>query len=570
VLRYLAPADYLDLPVISLAVLNLAAGIAVLAGFLCQYALIFLVLVEWQYGDAVLGTSTLGNYVAAMLGVLLFLVNGGRNLSVDGWVLKRFPRLRRPLLYYAGAPTSASMTAAKWLGLFSFWLVCVYSLAMHLDEPAWRSGTAGPLLLSNNFMSSHYEILGDLFTDHQWAVVLARLSMWSMLPWYALLVPCVLIGSIARVNRVIRFIALVYAIGWGILFFVFSILLLNLSWLAEIELLLWAAIFWSRTGITTPQRFSVVFDDRSRLCDRTVHFVRVVDVFDRVRFVAAGENPDWPQSHEVNDQQAMADPHGVDDVTGRAVSGYDVFVELSRQVVLLWPGYPILLIGKWSGLGPVTYRWIARRRPAERLQPSRKRAEPSPEPSAEGTGGDRAQRTFVQAVSVHVALLSVFYLVAIPAPYIGFPGWQNPLADTARIYGLGPINVFNATDLGMAENWFTLSLLTGDHESLMPILAEDGSRLSYHASDRVYFGETLPWRRRHIGQPGCFFDQDQDQMRYLASIYLSKQELPRGEYRVRYRQYFQALPDSGQVARNRYVRQPSEVRCTVDFTVHQP
>ena len=564
-LLYLAPADYHDLPVMLFAILNLATGITLLLGFLSQYTLIFLMLVQWQsHGDLVLGTRTLGNMVAAMLGLLLLLVDSGRNLSVDGWIIKRFSRLRAPLLYYSGPPTSACITAAKWLALFSFWLVCLYSLAMHLNEPAWRTGTAGPLLLSNNFMSRPHEVMGDLFMGNHWAVLIARLAMWSMLPWYALLVPCVLIGSIARK----------YAIIFGLLFFVFSLAILQLGWLPEIELLLWAAVFWSRAGITKPQRFSVVFDDKSNLCDRTVQFVRVVDVFDRVRLVSASENPDWLQSHGISGQQVMADPHGVDEVTGRVVSGYDFYIGVSRDVVLLWPAYPMLLMGKWLGLGAVVYGWIARRRQAlfgVCTRPSRKR----PARSLEVTGDDSSQLTFARTVMVHVTFLSVFYLAAIPFPFVRHDSnrvgvvaaWRNLFADSAHIYGIGPINVFNATDLRMAENWFTLSLLEGNGETLIPIFAEDGSRLSYHASDRVYFGKTVPWRRHHIGQPGCFFDQDQDEMRYLVSIYLRKQGLPGGEYRVRYRQYFEPLPDPAQITHNRYLRQPREVRCTVDFSV---
>ena len=238
--------------------------------------------------------------VAAILGLLLLLVNSGRNLSVDGWIVRRFPRLRVPLLYYGSPPTSGCITAAKWLALFSYWLVCLYSLSMHLNEPAWRTGTAGPLLLTNNFMSRPYEAMGDLFTGNHWAVFLARLAMWSMLPWYALLVPCVLISSIKVIGPIARF----YAIAWGVLFFLLSFTVLQLGWLAEIELLLWAAVFWSRAGITTPQRFSAVFDDRSKLCDRTVQFVRVVDVFDRVKLVSASENLELLQSHGISCEQA--------------------------------------------------------------------------------------------------------------------------------------------------------------------------------------------------------------------------------------------------------------------------
>lgn len=559
VLLYLGPADYHDRQILFFAILNLVAGIAVLLGFLCQYTLIFLVVVQWHLGEYVLGTSTLGNDVAAILAVLLLLVNSGRTFSVDAWIVQRFRRLRAPLLYYAGPPTPASITTAKWLAIFSFWLICLYSLSMHLNEPAWKTGTAGPLLFTNNFMTGPHEVMGHLFADNQWAVFFARLALWSMMPWYALLVPCVLIGSIARF----------YAIFWGLSFFVFSLALLKLGWLAENELLLWAGIFWSRTGITTPQEFSLAFDEKSKVCDRAAQFVRLVDVFDRIKLVPASENLEWLQSHGISDGRAMTDPHGIDEVTGRTVSGYDCCTRVARHVVLLWPAYPIFLIGKWLRIGTATYGWISRHRDASLgadTAPSTKRTARS----LDVADNDVPQLTVARAMFLHVTFLGVFFLVAIPAPYIGHPGQPSPLAEGAHIYGMAPINVFNETDLRMAENWFTLSLLSDHRETLLPILAEDGSRLGYHASDRVYFGKTLQWRRRHIDQSGCFFHEDEEEIRYFVSIYLRKQGLPAGEYRVRYRQYFEPLPGPALITRNEYVRQPREVRCTDDFTVRWP
>ncbi len=44
------------------------------------------------------------------------------------------------------------------------------------------------------------------------------------------------------------------------------------------------------------------------------------------------------------------------------VSGYDCCTRVTRNVVLLWPAYPILLFGKWFRLGTTTYGWIAGRR----------------------------------------------------------------------------------------------------------------------------------------------------------------------------------------------------------------
>lgn len=283
----------------------------------------------------------------------------------------------------------------------------------------------------------------------------------------------------------------------------------------------------------------------------------------------ASENLELLQSHGISDERALADPHGIDEVTGGVVSGYDCCTRVTRNVVLLWPAYPILLFGKWFRLGTTTYGWIAGRRHTllgAYTKPSGKR----PARSLDVASDDFSQLTVTHAMLLHASFLAVFFVVAIPAPYIGHQGRPNPLAEGAHIYGMAPINVFNENDLRLAENWFTLSLLTDHGETLIPVLAEDGSRLGYHASDRVYFGKTAQWRRRHIGQSGCFFTEDQAEMRYLVSIYLRKQDLPAGEYRVRYRQYFEPLPAPALITRNEYARQPREMRCTEVFSVKWP
>ncbi len=115
---------------------EMLAGILLALGLLTQWVLVFLVGAMWHYGDFVVAKSTLGNDIGAMLAVLLLLVNAGKYLSLDSALLERLPTLHWLLLYYRGVPGRDAIFYAKFTALASYWAVCVYSIAIHLNEPA--------------------------------------------------------------------------------------------------------------------------------------------------------------------------------------------------------------------------------------------------------------------------------------------------------------------------------------------------------------------------------------------------------------------------------------------------
>lgn len=559
VISHLSLSDFDNDILIFYACLNVMTGVLLLFGFLTQYAILYLVFLQWQIGDAVLGVSTLGNDIGAILAVLLFVVNAGRTVSFDACLLEsqKFGFSKRLLLYYRTPANLETIHAAKFVALFSYWLVCVYSLAMHVSEPAWMSGAAGPLLLSNNFMSVWHAEFSRVFMASSESVYLAKIALWLMMPWYLLVLPFVLLGGLCRK----------YVIVWGWLFFIFSAFVLQLGWLAEIEFLLWAAIFWSKFGVSQVEAFEVAFDDKCNLCDKTVKVVRVFDIFDRVKLLPLSGGVVWLDSKKVSLARAQEDIHGYDSTSGYLYAGYEFYCRLSRELVLLWPLYPALLIGKWLKAGPAIYSWIAVRRRVLFGVCNL----PSPKKNVRQLAcseADKAQVTIAAIVIIHVLLLGFSYFLAIPSPYLGHEGWKNRLAQSAHIYGITPIDVFNKSDLKMAENWFTLSVKTGAGERLLPILQSDGSRLAYHASDRIYFGNTLKFRRDYIDKNGCFFESERQRMNYLVSVALRKSDMDDSAgLSFVYRQYYQSLPDDGLIAANLFVPQSTVLRCEVVFTV---
>jgi predicted DCC family thiol-disulfide oxidoreductase YuxK len=564
-LYYLAPSDWNHLSVWGLIAAQFVASACVTAGIGTQLAFAYLICIQWTYGDWVLGTYTLGNYVAAMLSFLLIFANAGAHRSVDAVLLRRKGQLAwlvGQTYYAARVPADNTLQLAKVLTLFMYSLVCLYSLAMHLNEPAWMTGTAGPLLLTNKFMSSYASLFSDFFALGSWEVTAGRVALWAMFPWYLLLMPCVLYGGLPRA----------YAIVWSVLFFMLSEFVLQLGSLAHFEFLLLAAWFWRTPFIAGARSIDVFYDDRCNLCDRTIRFVQAVDWFGRVCLRPASKNGEALDALGIDRAAAMTDLYAVETVAGapRIAKGYDFYVLLTRRILLLAPLYPLLLAGRVLG-GPRLYRTIADRRirwfgvcEIPTVKPVADGGAVQPRPAEKIGRGDP-----VLAAALHVLVLGCLYVASIPTPYLtsaraAASPWDRlgGAALAAMVYGVGPISVFNRTDLRMAENWFTLSTVGRDGiETLVPVLSEDGQRLSMHRSDRVYYGYTIRFRRVAIGKEGCLFEHFRPDVAYLSE----RARQASADGKIVYRQYHQALPDEAALLAGTYRENPTRLVCAVRF-----
>ena len=210
------------------SLMGLTAAIMVMLGLLTQWSLIFLVFVMWHTGDMLLGTSTLGNMIAAMLSLLLFLTAAGKYLSIDSILMDRYDSTKKIFLYFENFSVPKNIALAKFATLLCYWAVCIYSLSMHINEPAWKTGSASPLLLTNSYLTSGYQFFESIFSSYEITVHMARILLWIMMLWYALILPLTLRNGFYKQ----------YVISWGIIFFIFSLLILNLGSLAKIEFLL--------------------------------------------------------------------------------------------------------------------------------------------------------------------------------------------------------------------------------------------------------------------------------------------------------------------------------------------
>lgn len=541
VLDHAFPSDLENILFLFSVSSSIFLSILLILGISVQFTLLILCIFQWRIGEILTHTVTLGNDVAAMFSLLLFLTNAGSRFSVDYFLIQRFPKIRKALLYFT--IDNQDVLTAKILSLISYWLLCMYSLSMHLNEPAWMQGFAAPQLLTNNFMSRYWADFETLFITIPESIYFAILGMWIMLPWYLFIVPFIFLGGWFK-----KFI-----VYWGVLFFVLSTFVLQLGWLGEIELLFWAGLFLYKA-----ETLEVFYDDRCNLCDKTVTFLKFVDLNHNLNLRPISTSLKQAKELGLSHDQVLKDLQGFDARSGRIFSGYELYLQLCKTVPLLLPLWPFLWIGKVVGVGPLVYRYIADRRlqlfgVCQISSFTTHDAAPLPEVVR--------MPSIVSTVSVHFLITAIFFLVSIPVPFVGWQGVQTPVVRLAHVYGMTDINVFNEADLKMAEKWFTLEQTDG---ARVPIFFSDGSRDFYHQSDRIYFGATLKIRRWAIDQPSgaCLYRSLLPMLVDFISLHHKDTDY-RGD--IIYHQYFQKIADPNFLLDMRYEKMQPEMVCSVEI-----
>ena len=103
--------------------------------------------------------------------------------------------------------------------------------------------------------------------------------------------------------------------------------------------------------------------------------------------------------------------------------------------------------------------------------------------------------------------ICVFYLI-YHSPIIGtglkdmedtyFSDYNSPIKRSLYRFGFDAPNVFNTKDLNIGTRYICIY---DDKDNLLPYLAEDGSRLSLHFSDQMYYGGSSPINRKIYDNP---------------------------------------------------------------------
>jgi predicted DCC family thiol-disulfide oxidoreductase YuxK len=550
----------------------LVAAISFAAGVLTPAVGFFLVLMAHP-ADDVLRTATLGTDVLQMLLLVLVFAPVGQALSLDAAWGERVPIWRsalRTLRSLFGPPTAARISILRFLALISFGILCLYSVLYHFTDPAWMQGYANAVLLTSSYLSQHYGLFRELFAVHPGVGLrIAEATLYAMIAWELLLVPFVLLGAFTR-NIVV---------AWGVLFFVVSTFVLQLGWLAYYEYVFWGVLFWQGVWLNAAGRatMELLYDDRCNLCDRTVRFLSRADLFGVVSFRPLSRNQELLGKHGISAGDALQDLYGIDR-RGRVFKGYDLYTELARRVFLLVAAWPPLAVGRWLLLGPVIYRWIAARRirlfgVCERAAPLPSSVHSTVEANAASAPPSR-QPMLAAVLAAYLVLLSAFLprVVLLSAPADSFAPLreldhlaQRWLGHAHELVGLTEINVFNANDLRMSEGFFTVEARGADGRlRMLPFTGAVGERLAWHYSDRVYFANSLAFRRQRPKEGHyCYQESHLRHIREIVAWASEDPALKAPQYLIRY--YFQPLPDAQRLKRYQFQMPDIQPVCAVMF-----
>lgn len=459
-----------------------------IVGLLTPVISLLLLLYQLHF-NFTLSTYTLGVDVTAMILVTFVLFPVGQKFSLDAWIAKRVNAVGRCYRWFSYSDPKVQIGFAKSISFCSYYLLCLYSVMLHLNEPLWLNGEAAIHLLSSSYLSRFSDFFQWLFSSSAVAVFFAEASMVVMVVWYFALLPFVLYGGWLRK----------FAIIWSVLFFLVSAFVLQLSILAYIEFLLLFIWFWSSLRNAPSRSVNMLYDDRCNLCDRTVRFIDAIDLFDVVSFTPLSRNAHFSEKLGVDLEGLRRDLYGWDSNSNEIHSGYNFYIFLSKRIFLLWPLYPLLLLGRLVKVGPFIYRVVADRR----IQlfgvcklPSNLSQSKALLGSVLDSSGNNSKRFFLPFACMCI-LYGLFFITIMP----GMPTEKivskslSNVVRSAHILSWSRINVFNRSDLSMSHHYFSVEYKTNDGFRLIPYGDSQGNRLEWHRSERVYFGNSLRWRR---------------------------------------------------------------------------
>ncbi len=405
--------------------------------------------------DNVLGSSTLGTMVLAIVLALFALGPAGRSLSVDAYLLRKggfAGRLVGVQNHFFGSASADRLLIGKLGALLAYYCLCLYSVSWHLHDDAWLSGLIIAWVFLSPSSNPHLtDLVWRFYEASPWLFVnFSKLSILGMFIWYVALIPGLFLHVVSRT----------FVILWGLAFFLISAFVLPLSFLGFFELAFWFVLFATGPAFgSRPDRtLAVLFDDRCNLCDRTVKAIAILDIYSRITFRPIRRNVEFANGYGVTLQQGLIDLVGIDSKAGKRYDGYALYETMSKRIALLWICWPILWLGRITRIGMPIYRFIADRRtkifgvcefsdiPDEYINKPK---------TIEALPSARVFTPIIGAVMITLVVMASLFILRLPALSTNadneIPGrWSRDIVGAAPLsFGIGPINVFNAADLAL-------------------------------------------------------------------------------------------------------------------------
>jgi predicted DCC family thiol-disulfide oxidoreductase YuxK len=472
-----------------LGAIVVALVVCVTVGIFTPLALVALLLLYGLF-DVTAQTATLGTQILLLLIALLLLTGAGSRRSIDAMWMQRqtgtLGRFVRALYALPGRLDENALRVCYFLVFAAYAVISFGAILLHIYDTYWREGYTLQVMLTSSYLSRAYPLFREL--EALAPNVLRGMSI---------------VGSAGQALFQLAMFPLIFtraggwfAALWGLGFFLASAFLLELSYLPHLEILLWGALF-----VRTPSRnpIAVYYDDYCNLCKRTMQTLRAVDVVGTFQFRPVSKNAEDAARYGIELDQLGVSLHGV--FRERVYVGYELYFLITRRAPLLWIFAPVLWLLRAIRVGPAVYETVAR---------NRRRMFGTCEIAYDANRGATARfalpasrflaGSLGTACGVFVALIYGTLFLRLPDLDSGIPRAKE------GIYRLGfeVPNVFNETDLKMSDQWPVIYRQLADSSwQIVPLHAPDGQKLLYpRLVDILYFGNSLPWRRRVMENGG--------------------------------------------------------------------
>ena len=188
--------------------------------------------------DLALGTSTLGTDVLLILLILFLFGGAGATLSLDAWIVGRWPRslsgrILASMYRIIGLPGAAQLRVYLFLAFAAYGLVSLSALLFHLGDARWQAGYTVEMMLTNPYLSRLHGVFHSLEETTPGG-------------FHAASTVAVVLQTVFQAGMIllIRWVwGYRFVVAYGLLFILLSLVALQLSYLPFLELCLWALLF---------------------------------------------------------------------------------------------------------------------------------------------------------------------------------------------------------------------------------------------------------------------------------------------------------------------------------------
>ena len=449
--------------------------------------------------------------------MILLISSSGTNYSFNKMLSKNKFYLLISLHNFFGYSSENKIILGRIYGILAYGFLCISSALFHSTDEAWLSGLGSSWILTSSYIVSYHDLWIDLYNKNKDLFVISTsMGLYITFLWEIFFLFAIFFNKYTRL----------FAIFWGFIFILISHFVLQLGGLLpEYELLLWVYLF-SPLFLKPIKKYKIYFDDKCNLCNKTMRFFLKIDFLNQLDFCPISKNINYLKKLKLLNNNNL--DIFLFDEKKNYFRGYEIYLFLSKKLILLVPLFPFFFLGKYLLVGKAIYNQIGKNRikifgvceysNIGQLSETKKNKFQS---NLKVYSSNNYPNYLYQFTTLYIFFFIVFIISSPRFSQLPFLKQINNihhfhfLKHASEIVGYGQVNVFNLDDITLDEQWQTITvILKNGEKKILPFHDHDGSRLELLESDSFYYGNSLGFRREfHFLDREICYDEALDKSR---------------------------------------------------------